>query len=102
MKNIRRNILLILGLGLMLTAFSCSKKSGGGDTPVTPTPPVTPVTPQKTDVSMLVTAADQSQLLAKQNVSLLFSTATNQNTIINVDTTQTYQSIDGFGFCLSG
>jgi glucosylceramidase len=104
MKITGRNILLILGIGVISTAFACSKKSGdGGVTPATPTPPVTPpVTPQKSDVSMWVTAADQSQLLAKQNVSLLFGSTTNQNTTIGVDTTQTYQTIDGFGFCLSG
>lgn len=56
----------------------------------------------KTDVSMWLTQADQSQLLSKQNVSLLFSNGSNANTTINVDTTQTYQTIDGFGFCLSG
>jgi glucosylceramidase len=86
---------------LFYGTFSCGKKSaGGGD--ITPVIPVTPVTPVKTDVSMWLTNADQTQLLAKQNTSLLFSSTTNQNTTINVDTTTVYQSIDGFGFALTG
>jgi glucosylceramidase len=31
----------------------------------------------------------------------VFSSATNQNTTINVDSTTTYQTIDGFGFALT-
>jgi len=97
MKKIRINGLLLFGFGIAAVGMSCSKKAPdqGGT-------PVVVVTPTKTDVAMWVTQADQSQLLAKQNVSLLFNTATNQNTTINVDTTTTYQTIDGFGFCLSG
>ncbi|WP_448702433.1 glycoside hydrolase family 30 beta sandwich domain-containing protein [Mucilaginibacter sp. AW1-3] len=94
---------LMVLLGLLVIAASCTKKSssggddGGNTNPVTP-----PVTPVKTDVSMWLTQADQTQLLKKQNTALLFTTGTNSNTTINVDTTQTYQTIDGFGFALTG
>ncbi|MDB5091695.1 MAG: xynC [Mucilaginibacter sp.] len=100
MEKIRKYALMVTISGFLAFGFGCSKKSpiGGGETP----PPVKPVTPVKTDVSMWVTTADQFQLLNKQNVSLVFSAGSNQNTTINVDTTQTYQTIDGFGFCLSG
>ncbi|SHN25089.1 glycoside hydrolase family 30 protein [Mucilaginibacter sp. OK098] len=100
MEKIRKYTLMVTIAGLLAFGFGCSKKSpiGGGETP----PPIKPVTPVKTDVSMWVTTADQFQLLNKQNVSLIFSAGSNQNTTINVDTTQTYQTIDGFGFCLSG
>ena len=100
MKAIQNTRFTILLTGL--TAFmlmGCSKKvatGGGGGTVVTP-----PVT-VKTDVNMWLTTPDQSQLLAKQNVSLLFNTSTNSNTTINVDSTTTYQTIDGFGFALTG
>ncbi len=102
MKKIRKFTLLVTILSLITVAFGCSKKNppidnGNGGNPVTP-----PVNPGKTDVSMWLTKADASTLLSQQNVSLLFSSATNTNTTINVDTTQTYQTIDGFGFCLSG
>ena len=100
MKKIGKYI-TILSLGLIALGTGCSKKSGdpGGGTTTTTTPPATPV---KTDVSMWVTRADQSQLLKKQDAALIFSSGSNQNTTINVDTTYTYQTIDGFGFCLSG
>ena len=100
MKKIGKYI-TILCFGLIALGMGCSKKSGDpGSGTTTTTPPV--VTPVKTDVSMWVTQPDQSQLLKKQDAALIFSTGTNQNTTINVDTTYTYQTIDGFGFCLSG
>jgi glucosylceramidase len=51
---------------------------------------------------MWLTTADQAVLLEKQKVSLLFSDNTNANTTINVDEATKYQSIDGFGFALTG
>ncbi|NOU19956.1 MAG: glucosylceramidase [Bacteroidales bacterium] len=56
----------------------------------------------KTDVVFWLTNSDQSVLFQKQNISLLFETKTNQFPTINIDTTQVYQTIDGFGFCLTG
>jgi len=100
-----KSAILFTGLTAMML-MGCSKSpssnggggnTGGGGTVVTP-----PVAPVKTDVTMWLTTPDQSQLLAKQNVSLLFNTATNTNTTINVDSTTTYQTIDGFGFALTG
>jgi glucosylceramidase len=102
MKIIRISVATIFLAGLTFTLQGCSKKtvtSGGG---TTPTNPVTPVTPVKTDVKMWLTTQDKTQLLDKQNVSLIFTTAANTNTTINVDTTTTYQTIDGFGFALTG
>ncbi len=102
MKPIQKTALTILFTGLTaFTLMGCSKKvtsTGGGGGGGTVSPPIT----VKTDVNMWLTTPDQSQLLAKQNVSLLFNTSTNSNTTINVDSTTTYQSIDGFGFALTG
>lgn len=61
-----------------------------------------PETPTATDVSLWLTTADQAILFEQQNVSLLFSDSTNNNPTITVDTSQTYQRIDGFGFTLTG
>ncbi|XHR95534.1 glycoside hydrolase family 30 beta sandwich domain-containing protein [Mucilaginibacter sp. UC70_90] len=91
------NFMQLMLLAFFATAMSCGKKS---DDSVKVVPPK--VTPVKTDVTMWLTNPDQTQLLARQNASLIFSSTTNQNTTINVDTTNTYQSIDGFGFCLTG
>jgi glucosylceramidase len=103
-----KNGLLAATASLMLLAFSgCGKSKDatggtgdGGTTPVTP--PTNPTTPLKTDVTMWMTSSDYSVFLKKQDISLLFSTTTNTNQTITVDTTQTYQSIDGFGYTLTG
>jgi glucosylceramidase len=89
---------------ILVAATACSKKSGGGSNPApAPNPTIPPVTtPVATDVAFWLTKADQSALLQKQNVGLLFGTAANSNPVITVDSTQTYQSIDGFGYCLTG
>lgn len=99
-----KNSLYILALPLLLAVFACSKKTANDNPPPTTGGDGggTTTTPVKTDVKMWLTTADKSQLLSKQNISLLFGTTTNSNSIISVDTTQTYQNIDGFGFALTG
>lgn len=82
-----------------LIGISCSKKTAGGGAPLEP--PI-PVVTLKSDVGMWLTTASQSALLQKQNVGLVFKSGSNTNSTINIDTTKTYQSIDGFGFCLTG
>ncbi|WP_461451749.1 glycoside hydrolase family 30 protein [Mucilaginibacter sp.] len=90
---------------LTLTFFGCSKtpsnNNGGGGTNGSTGTTGTTTAPLKTDVNMWLTNPDQSQLLAKQNVSLLFTPTTNSNITIHVDTTTTYQTVDGFGFALT-
>ncbi|MGH2644241.1 MAG: glycoside hydrolase family 30 protein [Chitinophagaceae bacterium] len=92
---------------LLSAIFSagCSKPKN----PVQPTPPPQDTTvnnppPQQvnTDVQFWLTNPDKSALFQRQNVSLNFSNNSNSNPTIIVDTTQHYQSIDGFGFCLTG
>jgi glucosylceramidase len=96
-------IILIFAFGTVVLA-SCSKKPAvtGQQQTTTTTTTTTTVTPVKTDVTMWLTNPDQSALLQKQNIALNFTTAANSNANIMVDTTQTYQTIDGFGFCLTG
>jgi glucosylceramidase len=101
-----RQLVLLLALLLLVSASACSKPSGdtgAGHPPPSDTTPVTPPQqPLKTDVSLWLTTGDQSTLFQKQRVSLLFSGSSNANPTITVDTTKTYQSIDGFGYCLTG
>lgn len=78
----------------------CSKKSSGtGGTTPPPNPPPAPV---RSDVAFYLTKKDQSVLFAKQHQALLFAKASNSNATIEVDTTQQFQSIDGFGYTLTG
>lgn len=75
----------------------CSKKSdSGANPPVNPPPP-----PVKNEVDFWLTKGDQSALLTKQSVVLGFGMATNVHPNITVDTTQRYQSVDGFGYTLT-
>lgn len=89
---------------IVMSSYCCSKSPATSNQPTPPTPPVTPVpTPVvSSDVAFWLTKADRSSLLQKQNISLNFSVASNQYNTITIDTTQTYQSIDGFGFALTG
>lgn len=86
-------------LAILIVACACSKspKTSEEDTS-TPTS----TGPVKTDVAFWLTKGDQSQLLKKQNVALNFSTTTNNNPTIEVDPATTFQSIDGFGYTLTG
>ena len=54
------------------------------------------------EVEFWLTKGDQSQLLTKQNTTLNFSTTTNSNPTIEVDPSTKFQSIDGFGYTLTG
>jgi len=58
--------------------------------------------PVVTDIAWWLTKPDKSSLLEKQGKSLIFSASTNQYPTISIDTTVTYQEMDGFGFALTG
>ena len=77
---------------------SCSKSPGddGGTPPPPPPPPTLP-----NEVDFWLTKGDQSAVLAKQQAVLAFGTTANAYPTITVDTTQQYQTIDGFGYTLT-
>ena len=54
------------------------------------------------DVLAWITSPQRNVLFQQQNIVLDFVTATNTDPTIVVDTTVTYQTIDGFGNCLTG
>lgn len=96
---------MLLATFITIGVFSgqaCGKKSTA--TPPIPTDPVDPpVTPTKSDVSMWLTTADKSVAFAKQGTVINFSNAAGSGTTtISIDGNTTYQTIDGFGFCLTG
>lgn len=57
---------------------------------------------QKTQVTFWKTYPAGGVLFNKQNTVLNFQQASNSYPTIEVDTTQTFQTIDGFGFALTG
>lgn len=56
----------------------------------------------RSDIEYWLTKGDQSALLQKQNISILFGNQANSHTNIEVDSTISYQTIDGFGYMLTG
>jgi glucosylceramidase len=88
---------LLLLTGCFTFQFNCSKST---DSPglSTPLPPVI----TKSDVESWLTNGSQSALLEKQTAALAFGSATNSYVNIEVDTTARFQTIDGFGYTLTG
>jgi glucosylceramidase len=87
---------------LTLLAAGCKKGDDSGTSP-TPTPPTNPTMPSgSSQVAMWLTLPDQSVLFKRQAASLQFTTTPNSDPTIAVDTTQTYQTMDGFGYTLTG
>jgi glucosylceramidase len=93
--SMQLRLFIITIIGLISIYGGCSKdKDSTGRT--TPTPP-----PAKNEVDFWLTKGDQSILLQKQAGVLAFNTVANSNPEIIVDTTQRYQSVDGFGYTLT-
>ena len=88
-----RNILSFFLLSSLFSIqFSCNNKSEDPGTPPVVSGP---------SVSYWVTKGDQTALLQKQTTPLSFNATAGQNSI-DVDSAQTYQTVDGFGYTLTG
>src|SRR5947209_6886959 len=94
-----RPLMPVLVLVASIFITGCSKASSGNSNgrDTIYTPPVT-----GTDVIFYKTTGSKSSLFARQPASLLFGTAANQFPTIVIDTAQTFQSMDGFGYTLTG
>lgn len=77
--------------------ISCKDKKGSD---FTTQPSVTP--PQTNEVDFWLTKADESVKLQKQSSILAFGTSINQYPVIDVNESSTFQTIDGFGYTLTG
>ena len=100
MKNTNRKgslLLLLLCMGFY-SSFSCNSDSKTGNE----VPFQTGKVQTHTDISCWLTNPDKSALLEKQEAGLLFSAASKKGATIKVDTTVTYQVMDGFGIALTG
>jgi glucosylceramidase len=61
-----------------------------------------PLVAQQNKAELWLTKADKSALFAQQKARLKFAKASNTNPTIEINDRVTYQSIDGFGFALTG
>ncbi len=93
-----RRMLRLLAWSMLLVFFSCSKKSSaGGTSPTNPPPPLL-----TNDVSWWLTSPGQQILLQKQTTVLHFDTVSNGYPFIYIDTASLLQTMDGFGYTLTG
>lgn len=83
---------LVVLFGALSLYGDCSKDK---DTTLPPDPPVV------NEVDFWLTKGDQSVLLTKQGGTLSFGTTSNSFPNIDVDTTQVFQTVDGFGYTLT-
>lgn len=83
----------IIVLAVLLTCFSCIR----ADDPGTNQPAA-----ETFKVDAWITNPRKDILFQQYNLTVDLLTSPNANPVIGVDTTQTYQSIDGFGNCLTG
>ena len=97
-KNFLLKSTICLSPIIFLFACSCSKNYTGNTPSPVPVPPVVATN----DIDFWLTTPDQITLLQKQSTTLSFSTIANTHASIEVDSTQTYQTVDGFGFTLTG
>jgi glucosylceramidase len=96
-QNLALRILLLFTL-IVLMSTTCKKATAYKK----PAPHQGPPANGASDVTFWMTKDDQTVLLQKQNVSLSFGTTANNFSTITVDTTQAFQSVDGFGYTLTG
>ncbi len=92
MKTKRNSILLVLVLAMASFQSDCSKGSsgGGGNTPAA------------NDVEFWLTKSDKSVLFQKQSATISFGNSENNYTSIAIDSTIRFQTIEGFGYSLTG
>lgn len=92
MKTNKIIIAVIISAGFLSIHSNCVKKFN--QTPDNP--------PATNDISVWITKGDKSALLQKQGAPLSFGAASNSYPTITVDSTQVFQTIDGFGYTLTG
>lgn len=91
------NLLLVLLIGVTCFQSSCTDKAKTNNTPSNPT-----VVVPGNQIEFWTTKADQSVLLQKSSANLFFSSPSNGNSFIDVDSLAILQTIDGFGYTLTG
>lgn len=87
----------IFSLAITLGSCACKKSTKTTTETIDPTVPVV-----SSDINAWFTKGDLSAMLQKQNVAINFGTAGNNYPTIEVNENETFQSIDGFGYTLTG
>lgn len=91
------NINKIILVGFIIATVSCCSR-GAEDTKKTDPP----INPTQNEVDVWLTKADETIKLQKQTSILAFSNSSNSFQNIEVDPAKMYQTVDGFGYTLTG
>ena len=92
------NLSRIAIAGFAIISVSCCSRNAEENKK--PDPPVPPVV--KNEVDVWITKGDESVTLQKQTTPVAFTVSTNVYQNIDIDVSQTYQTVDGFGYTLTG
>jgi len=93
---------LLLLLTVVCLQSNCSSSNDTVDPVVSPPTSPNPPVVVANDVDFWLTKGDQTVTLKKQTTVLGFGTSVNAYPNIEVNSSQEYQSVDGFGFTLTG
>src|ERR1700712_541227 len=101
---INRKALIAASVVTLFLFSNCSKSSGGGSTtPIIDTTVISPPPAATTnDIDFWLTKPDKTALLQKQTGILGFVATGNTYPDLEVDSTIAFQTIDGFGYTLTG
>lgn len=100
--NLKNTIKVFFFMAAVMAQVKCSSSSDPVENPPVDPPVVNPPVVVANDVDFWLTKGNQSVLLAKQSGILGFGTTTNAYANIEVNAAQKYQTIDGFGYTLTG
>ena len=92
---LKKSNLFIWAIASMSIMAYCSRSTSS------PTPEPPKPTPTN-DVEVWLTKGDESVKLQKQTTPVAFTVSTNVYQNIDIDVSQTYQTVDGFGYTLTG
>lgn len=102
MKLNFKNTIKVFFLAFAVFAQANCSSSNDAVDPVVKPPVVNPPVVGTNDVDFWLTKGDQSVLLKKQTGVLGFGTTSNSYANIEVNAAQKYQTVDGFGYTLTG
>ncbi len=97
---LQKTIKVLFFSAVVFTQVKCSSSNDAVDPVVNP-PVVNPPVNVTNDVDFWLTNGNQSVLLAKQTAVLGFGTTANTYANIEVNASQKYQTVDGFGYTLT-
>lgn len=100
MNTIKNTMKFLVVLTFTLLMSKCSPSGDTVDPAPTPTP--TPPVAVTNEMDFWLTKGNQSVTLQKQTSILAFGTTYNNYANIEIDDATTYQTIDGFGYTLTG